>query len=96
MKTIVLLMAALLPLCCPAQMGRIDTDRPDQTESAFLVPAHWLQFEMGCNQQATVGKKPDEYLLPTLLSKYGLGKRAELRLITTVQSLRTNHSPGKA
>ena len=29
------------------QLEKIDTDRPDQTESAFTVPKNWLQFEAG-------------------------------------------------
>lgn len=71
-----------------AQIPPIDTDRPDQTESAFLVPAKWLQFEAGFNfQKNNIDEK--EYLTPTLLSKYGVSKRVELRLITT---LKTNSS----
>jgi hypothetical protein len=76
----------LLPLGLTAQPVRIDTDRPDQTESAFLVPPRWLQFEMGFNNQSGGRNLPNEYLLPTLLSKFGINKHIELRLITTVQS----------
>jgi hypothetical protein len=64
-----------------AQAPKIDTDRPDQTESAFLVPKGWFQFELGLTMQEIV-KGQKEYELPTLLSKYGLSKRIELRLIT--------------
>ena len=71
-----------------AQDQPIDTDRPDQTESAFLVPAKWLQFEAGFNYQKN-NNNEKEFLTPTLLSKYGLSKRIELRLITTI---RTNSS----
>ena len=67
---------------------QIDTDRPDQTESAFLVPKKWLQFEAGFNFQKN-NSNENEFLTPTLLSKYGLSKRLELRLIT---SLKTNSS----
>lgn len=66
----------------------LDTDRPDQTESAFLVPKKWLQFEAGFNFQKNNARE-NEFLTPTLLSKYGLSKRVELRLIT---SLKTNSS----
>ena len=70
-----------------SQLKKIDTDRPDQTESAVLVPKKWLQFEFGIGKQEN---KPGNigFLHPTLLSKYGLNKRIEFRLITT---LATNH-----
>lgn len=64
---------------------KIDTDRPDQTESAVLVPGKWLQFEMGFGKQAN-NTSENEFQYPTLLSKYGINKRFELRLITTLQT----------
>ena len=67
---------------------QIDTDRPDQTESAFLVPKKWFQFEAGFNFQKK-NSTENESLTPTLLSKYGLSKRIEFRIIT---SLKTNSS----
>ena len=70
---------------CQAQVEKIDTDRPDQTESAVTVPKKWLQFEFGLSAQTTTSLE-NEFQHPTLLSKYGLGKRIELRLITTVQT----------
>ncbi|MBL0202021.1 MAG: transporter [Chitinophagaceae bacterium] len=68
-----------------AQVEKIDTDRPDQTESAVLVPKKWVQFEMGFSVQTTNALE-NEFQHPTLLSKYGISKRIELRLITTVQT----------
>lgn len=66
-----------------SQVEKIDTDRPDQTESAVTVPKKWLQFELGVSKQEN---KPgdNEYQHPTLLSKYGITKRLEFRLITTL------------
>ena len=29
-----------------AQMEKIDTDRPDQTESPAVIPKKWIQLEM--------------------------------------------------
>ncbi|MBL0183577.1 MAG: transporter [Chitinophagaceae bacterium] len=80
----------LLLLCfssAVAQVEKIDTDRPDQTESAVLVPKKWVQLEFGLSKQEN---KPGDYEFqhPTLLSKYGISKRIEFRLITT---LSTNH-----
>jgi hypothetical protein len=70
---------------CFAQTEKIDTDRPDQTESAVLVPKKWVQFEMGFSKQVNTATE-NEFQHPTLLSKYGISKRFELRLITTVQT----------
>ncbi|MEO6254141.1 MAG: transporter [Ferruginibacter sp.] len=66
-----------------SQIDRIDTDRPDQTESAVTVPKKWIQFEMGLGAQITNAFE-NEFQHPTLLSKYGITKKIELRLITTV------------
>lgn len=88
MKLAIIIMAAWMYIqVAVGQVQRIDTDRPDQTESAFLVPAKWMQFEMGFNKQGAKNREPQEFLLPTLLSKYSFNKDVELRLITTIQSL---------
>ena len=65
----------------------METDRPDQTECPFIVPVHWLQFETGFNFERN---SPYEhtFVYPTLLSKYGISKRLELRLITSLLSNR--------
>jgi hypothetical protein len=76
---------------CFAQPEKIDTDRPDQTESAVTVPKKWLQFEMGFSKQSDKYYQSDKELdfqHPTLLSKYGLTKCFELRLITTYSTYR--------
>ena len=83
-------------LCCIhtvfAQPGKIDTDRPDQTESAVTIPKKWIQFEFGLGKQATNADE-NEYQHPTLLSKYGLTKKIELRLITTVTTITDYSNP---
>lgn len=63
---------------------RIDTDRPDQTESAFTIPKGWMQLELGFQKEKweTSPRNIYSYTLPTLLTKYGLSKKWELRLIT--------------
>ena len=73
-----------------AQMGKIDTDRPDQTETPVVTPKKWIQLEMGLNVQQN-NKTSTEFLLPTLLSKYGLAKKIELRLITTLNRFSTGN-----
>ncbi|MFZ1264433.1 MAG: transporter [Chitinophagaceae bacterium] len=64
-----------------AQGKKIDTDRPDQTESAFTVPARWIQVETGFTREK-ISAKTVSWTLPTILSKYGLSKKWELRLLT--------------
>ncbi len=71
---------------CNAQTEKIDTDRPDQTESAVTVPKKWIQFEMGFLKQSDNYRSNEHEIIfqhPTLLTKYGVTKWAELRLITT-------------
>jgi hypothetical protein len=68
---------------------KMETDRPDQTESPSIVPKDWLQFESGIvREQRSDGAL---YTLPTLLSKYGVLKKLELRLITEYTSLYRQH-----
>lgn len=64
-----------------SQVEKIDTDRPDQTESAFTVPRKWVQFELGFTRQKNE-PGATSFDQPTLLSKYGVNKRFEFRLIT--------------
>jgi hypothetical protein len=65
-----------------AAQERIDTDRPDQTESAVLVPKKYFQGEFGFGKE---NSREDNYTIvhPTYLLKYGLSKRFELRLEST-------------
>ena len=60
------------------QIEKIDTDRPDQTESAGIVPKNYFQAEVGFNRE---NGDSNNYVLvhPTVLLKYGFG-RIELRL----------------
>ncbi len=61
-----------------APTGPIITDRPDQTESPFLVPQWHVQVEAGV-QQGAAGRTR-EVDLPTLLARIGITEYAELRL----------------
>jgi hypothetical protein len=83
-KTILILFLSIfISTSCFAQEDKIETDRPDQTETPFLTPKNWMQFEVGFNVQQNV-KNSFEYLSPTLLSKLGISKKIELRLITSI------------
>lgn len=78
MKPIAFFIFLLTGLTAFAQ-ERIDTDRPDQTESAVLVPKKYFQGEFGFNKE-NYGDKNYILVHPTFLLKYGLSKRVELRL----------------
>lgn len=76
-------MRILLFLCLPiltfAQSeGRIETDRPDQTECPFIVKKGYFQAEMGFNRATS------ENLFPTSLLKIGIHKRLELRYVSVL------------
>jgi hypothetical protein len=58
---------------------RITTDRPDQTESAWLTPTHYFQGEFGFNWQ-DVNADSRSITFPDMLLKYGIAKRFELQL----------------
>lgn len=82
------LLTVMISFCLSAaiaQVEKIDTDRPDQTESAVTVPKKWIQLEMGFSKQKN-GAASNSFEHPTLLSKYGINKRIEFRLITTIAS----------
>jgi Putative MetA-pathway of phenol degradation len=60
----------------------IVTDRPDQTESPFLVPPKYWQLETGFYEQHIENiPHTHEWILPNVLIKYGLNRRLELRLV---------------
>ena len=67
-----------------AQVEKIDTDRPDQTESAATVPFHYFQAEFGFNKENLFERNYD-IIHPTALLKYGL-KKFEFRLEATCKS----------
>ena len=69
-----------------AQVAPINSDRPGKTNTASITPHKWLQIEMGF-QKETEKYKPFTYKdiyfeTPSLLLKYGLSDKIELRLIS--------------
>lgn len=69
------------------QEGRMETDRPDQTESPFIVKKGWMQAEIGFNLERENGFST--LVHPTVLWKYGIAKKFELRLITEAVTVET-------
>ncbi|MBK7689798.1 MAG: transporter [Bacteroidetes bacterium] len=60
-------------------MPPIILDRPDLTESPFLTPKGYVQVEAGLLAEKTPAAI--DFKTPTVLFKYGLTKKFELRLI---------------
>ena len=67
--------------------GRMETDRPDQTESPFIVKHRFIQTEIGFNYESADGLSTVVH--PTILWKYGASERFEFRLITELNSVET-------
>ncbi|MDB5208513.1 MAG: transporter [Flavisolibacter sp.] len=80
MRLFILTTVLFLSLKANAQhTEKIETDRPDQTETPYLVPKKYFQAEIGFNIQ----KYQFDYsqvVHPTSVLKYGLTNRFELRL----------------
>jgi len=66
---------------CAQDSGAIQTDRPDQTESPYIVPRGMLQVELGSAYEQST-PTISEWVHPTSLIKYGVNDKFELRLIT--------------
>lgn len=64
---------------------KIETDRPDQTEIATLVPLHYFQGEFGFRYENAI---EDNYTVnhPAALLKYGLFNKLELRFEATFKT----------
>ena len=78
-----MLLRIILLFCFPVVLyaqssGRMETDRPDQTECPFIVKKGYIQAEMGFNES------PEETLFPTSLLKIGLTKRLEIRYVSVL------------
>jgi hypothetical protein len=77
------LVFCLLGLTCilPVLSQTIETDRPDQTEAATLVPAGGIQLEAGVAGWTSGEGSTTGYTLPTTLLRYGMSERFELRAV---------------
>ncbi len=74
-----------------AQVEKIETDRPGETNSPATVPKKWVQIETGLLMQIEkhYPKLKDHFIQhPSLLSKYGIGNRIELRLLTELGTIK--------
>lgn len=71
----------LLPLVALSQeRAPLAADRPDQTETPYIVPKGMFQMENGFSMEKDRGRS---WALPSSLLKYGVNDAFELRLIIT-------------
>lgn len=71
--------------------GPIQTDRPDQTETPYTVPAKHFQMETGVSFEQT-DPEIQSYTDPTILFKYGLNDHFELGLITEFATIKARET----
>lgn len=95
MKTIILrkltsLMCILFFAHSNLNSQEIITDRPDQTESSSTIPVRSLQIEGGLLMETD--RESTQYLLPTVLIRYGVLNIFELRVNQQFMSLRDDVS----
>ncbi len=88
-KSILTLCFLFLATVAFAQSAKvpIKTDRPDQTESPSTTPPGYFQIEMGGlfeNTSSDANVIEHNFLIPTILAKYGINKNLEFRLITEI------------
>jgi hypothetical protein len=75
----------VLSICTIAQITKIETDRPRQTNTPSTTPHKWLQSEVGFQKQNYRFQpvlKDVYFQQPSLLAKYGVGNKFEVRIIT--------------
>jgi hypothetical protein len=74
-------------------MDPIRADRPDQTETSYLVPDGYFQMELGFSITDT--DPGFIYSYPSALWKYGLTDNFELRLITQYITIQKEPNPNQ-
>jgi hypothetical protein len=68
------------------QIGPIQLDRPDQTETPAIVPVGYIQAENGFLMENS-DKENRAFTYPSCLWKYGINERMELRVITEIAEI---------
>ncbi len=80
-KFILVIFIVLPNYCISQDLPSIQTDRPDQTECPFITPRHYFQLENGFSYEKN-NQNSELIVAPTILTRYGINKYFELRLIT--------------
>ena len=82
---------SMLCLASVAQEERMITDRPGFTNNPATTRDKWLQVETGISRQSEKYSAPYKDQIfdhPSVLIKYGIGHRFELRMITALSTRR--------
>jgi len=68
----------------------IITDRPDQTESSTSIPWKSIQIEAGLqlSNSKDFGISEKEFVFPTVLFRYGVFRRIELRMVNQLERVK--------
>ena len=69
----------------------IETDRPDQTETASLVPVGYIQLETGFSIEDT--EPGFLYTYPSALLKYGVSENFEVRVVAEYINIQREPNP---
>lgn len=91
MKYILSIVLSMLCLASVAQEERMITDRPGFTNNPATTRDKWLQVETGISRQSEKYSAPYKDQIfdhPSVLIKYGIGHRFELRMITALSTRR--------
>ncbi|MBX9807070.1 MAG: transporter [Flavobacteriaceae bacterium] len=94
MKKIIVFTIALVlfqNLSFGQDLPSIQTDRPDQTECPFITPKKYFQFENGFSYEIN-NQNSKLIVAPAILTRFGINKYFELRLITEYVITKENSS----
>ncbi len=83
MKSLIASVALIVCFSCNVLFAQsIITDRPDQTESSFIVPDNHWQFEMGFSRTSSTNIMTYKYewSTPSILVRYAVNDFFELRM----------------
>lgn len=80
MRYIFIYLMLLLPIItCGQNIEPINTDRPDQSDGAYILPKKNFQLETGINFFQSAGQFTD--IIQSTLLRYGISKTSEVRLL---------------
>lgn len=85
---IVIMFTSIYSFAQNTEFPELIGDRPDQTESAFVLPKGYFQFENGfINEMENTNTKNITY--SSMLMRYGLFEHFELRFVTEYSKIKT-------
>jgi len=82
-------------ICYSSKAQELVTDRPDQTESAIVVPKGSIQIETGIVSETSNDNSVKNFSGPSTLIRYGISNIFELRAFNQYESNRIDLDGGK-